>query len=164
MRGELKILGYSAYLHPVSDDLLIGVGQDATEGGRTLGTQLSLFDVSDPAKPRRLHQRRLAEGSGSSAEYDHHAFLWWNPAKLAVLPVSDYVSFTGAIGFGIEPAAGISERGRAVHEYDSEHYPWPVTRSFVTGGKLYTLSEGGLERNSLADLAQEAWLPFTARP
>ena len=56
--GELKILGYSAYLHPVGDDLLLGVGpgRDATEGAR-LGTQLSLFDVSDPAEPARLHQR-----------------------------------------------------------------------------------------------------------
>ena len=32
--GELKILGFSAYLHPVGDGLLLGVGQDATESGR----------------------------------------------------------------------------------------------------------------------------------
>ena len=51
--GELKILGYSAYLHPISDDLLLGVGQDATAQGRTTGTQLSLFDVSDPRNPAR---------------------------------------------------------------------------------------------------------------
>ncbi|MEO6496207.1 MAG: beta-propeller domain-containing protein, partial [Solirubrobacteraceae bacterium] len=47
--GELKIAGYSAYLHPVGDDLILGVGQDAGRDGRTTGTQLSLFDVSDPA-------------------------------------------------------------------------------------------------------------------
>ena len=51
--GELKILGYSAYLHPVGEHELLGVGQDATPEGRRLGTQLSLFDVSDPAAPRR---------------------------------------------------------------------------------------------------------------
>ena len=49
--GELKIPGYSAYLHPVGEDLLLGVGQDATEEGRPTGTQLSLFDVSDLRKP-----------------------------------------------------------------------------------------------------------------
>ncbi|MEY2515122.1 MAG: hypothetical protein QOJ89_2480, partial [bacterium] len=43
--GELKLLGYSAYLHPISDDLLLGVGIDASAEGRRLGTQLSLFDV-----------------------------------------------------------------------------------------------------------------------
>ena len=52
VRGELKIRGYSAYLHPVGGDLLLGVGQDATEQGQLRGTQLSLFDVSDPAQPR----------------------------------------------------------------------------------------------------------------
>ena len=49
--GELKIAGYSSYLHPIGDDLLLGIGQDATEQGRTLGTQLSLFDVSDLRRP-----------------------------------------------------------------------------------------------------------------
>ena len=52
VRGELKIRGYSAYLHPVGPDLLLGVGQDASERGQRLGTQLSLFDVSDVAAPR----------------------------------------------------------------------------------------------------------------
>jgi uncharacterized secreted protein with C-terminal beta-propeller domain len=51
--GELKIPGYSAYLHPVGDGLLLGVGQSAELDGRTLGTQMSLFDVSDPANPQR---------------------------------------------------------------------------------------------------------------
>jgi hypothetical protein len=165
VRGELKIRGYSAYLHPVSEDLLLGVGQDATEQGRQLGTQLSLFDVSDLDNPRRLHATRLA--GFSDAEYDHHAFLWWGPEKLAVIPLSSYEpdqEFTGAIGFGVDVAAGISERGRAIHEYDSEHFPWPIARSFVTGGKLYTLSGGGLERNSLTDLSQAAWLPFPTSP
>ena len=49
--GELKILGYSAYLHPVGEHELLGVGQDATPEGMRLGTQVSLFDVSNP--PRR---------------------------------------------------------------------------------------------------------------
>ena len=51
MLGELKIPGYSAYLHPIGDDLLLGIGQDVDEEGRPQGTQLSLFDVSDLRKP-----------------------------------------------------------------------------------------------------------------
>ena len=46
VRGELKILGYSAYLHPVGDGVLLGVGQDASGQGRIRGTQISLFDIS----------------------------------------------------------------------------------------------------------------------
>ena len=48
--GELKIPGYSAYLHPVDDGRLIGVGQDATDQGRVTGTQMSLFDVGEPGR------------------------------------------------------------------------------------------------------------------
>ncbi len=84
--GELKILGYSAYLHPVGDGILLGVGQDATEEGRTLGTQLSLFDVRDAKNPDRIHQTSLG-GANSAVEFDHRAFLWWATEQLAVLPL-----------------------------------------------------------------------------
>ena len=79
--GELKITGYSAYLHPISDSLLLGVGQDATEQGRTLGTQVSLFDVGDPARPRLVAKSRGSATRPSAAEQDHHAFLWWAPRE-----------------------------------------------------------------------------------
>jgi hypothetical protein len=50
--GELEMLGFSSYLHPVGDGRLLGVGQDATAEGITTGTQLALFDVGAPAGPR----------------------------------------------------------------------------------------------------------------
>ena len=84
--GELKIPGYSAYLHPVGDGLLLGVGQDATDEGRTTGTQLSLFDVSDPSNPQRIST--LPIGGQSEVEWDHKAFLFWEPDGTIVLPVS----------------------------------------------------------------------------
>src|SRR5207244_12262434 len=39
--GELKLLGYSAYLHPIGGDLLLGIGQDANDQAQTNGTQIS---------------------------------------------------------------------------------------------------------------------------
>ena len=80
VRGELKIPGYSAYLHPVGDGLLLGVGQDATRGRATVtGLQLSLFDVSDLAQPGAARSRSSSASrfSSSEVEWDHHAFLWW---------------------------------------------------------------------------------------
>ena len=62
--GELKIPGYSAYLHPIGEDLLLGVGQDATEEGRPTGTQLSLFDVSDLRKPDAPAHRASSAWAG----------------------------------------------------------------------------------------------------
>lgn len=157
VRGELKITGYSAYLHPVGDGLLLGVGQEATPEGRRAGSQVSLFDVSDPANPRRLSQKLLGDGS-SSAEFDPHAFLYWAPTRLAVLPLSDYGGaspFTGAVGLHVDRSAGITEAGRTRHSGQA-----PIVRSLVAGGKLYTLSYAGLGRSSLDTLADEAFVPF----
>jgi uncharacterized secreted protein with C-terminal beta-propeller domain len=115
--GELKIPGYSAYLHPVADGFLLGVGQDADESGAVLGSQVSLFDVRDPAAPARVAQALLGRGS-SAVEWDHHAFLWWAPERLAVVPLESYDAqpFSGAVGFTVDVAAGVvAERGRVQH-------------------------------------------------
>ncbi len=161
--GELKIRGYSAYLHPVGEDLLLGVGQDATEEGRVLGTQLSLFDVSRPEAPVRLHARTLAAAGSSEAEYDHHAFLHWAPAQLAVLPFEAGGGpgtdlFAGAAGFRVDPGAGIEEVGRVEHR--GPFGVAQIRRSLVIGERLFTLSERGVLASDLATLAPRAWVPF----
>lgn len=66
--GELKIPGYSSYLHPVDDDLVIGIGKDGAN------VKASLFDVSDASDPEEVSTYTLEEYS-SEALYDHHAFL-----------------------------------------------------------------------------------------
>lgn len=105
--GELKIMGYSAYLHPMGDDLLLGVGQDADERGRTRGLQLSLFDVSDPAEPALRSQTALADGS-SDVEYDHRAFLHWPATGLTAVPFQRWVDWGDpAIQRDPEPASGV---------------------------------------------------------
>ncbi|NOX30314.1 MAG: hypothetical protein GXP35_09750 [Actinobacteria bacterium] len=117
--GELKINGYSAYLHPIGNDLLLGVGQDATDEGRILGTQVSLFDISDLANPTRIAKWTLPGGS-SDTEWDARAFLWWPAEELVVIPVNTYGwnevtgqedSFFGAIGLRVSDGS-ITELGR----------------------------------------------------
>jgi hypothetical protein len=162
--GELKILGYSAYLHPVGDDLLLGVGQDATEEGRTRGTQLSLFDVSNPREPKRIAQRTLGDGSSSQVEYDHHAFLFWPPTRLTVLPLALYQGesqpFVGAVGFRV--AGGIAELGRVTH--GSGEGAGYINRSVVVGDRLFTISELGVKASSLDTLTEQAWVAFPQPP
>ena len=162
--GELKILGYSAYLHPIGDDLLLGIGQDATEEGRALGTQLSVFDVSDLAKPARLHQLKLGQ-AWSEAESDHHAFLYWPATGLTVVPVQSYSLdeitgqeswFAGAIGARVGRAGGIEQIGTISHPQGDV-----IRRSLVVGDALYTVSEQGVEASGLGTLAKRAWLSFT---
>ncbi len=121
--GELKILGYSAYLHPLGDGLLLGVGVDASEEGRRTGSQVSLFDVSDAASPQLLSQVTLP-GGWSDVEQDHHAFLWWAATNLAVVPVSSVGgrladgtiedAFAGALAMGVDGGT-LVERARIQH-------------------------------------------------
>jgi uncharacterized secreted protein with C-terminal beta-propeller domain len=152
VRGELKIRGYSAYLHPVGDDLLLGIGQDATDEGQVLGAQASLFDVSDVRSPRRLDSFSLGKG-WSEAEQDHHAFLWWPRSRLAVIPVqaSGEPPLAGALGLRIRHG-GISLAGRVAHGDDGA-VGAQIRRSVVVGDVLYTVSETGVKATALASFA-----------
>ena len=66
--GELKIPGYSSYLHPLGKDVILGIGN---EDGKV---KLSLFDVSSPDSPREMSKYTLDE-YWSEAAQNHHAFL-----------------------------------------------------------------------------------------
>ena len=167
--GELKITGYSAYLHPVGEDLLLGVGREATDTGRVTGAKVSLFDVSDPADPRTLDTLVL-EGGSSEVEWDARAFLWWAPEELAVVPISDWDNkFTGAIALVVNTDSAdpkITMRTRISHDIgqesdeDGRGYDWErqITRSIIIGDDLWTLSNSYLQANSLETLDRRAWL------
>lgn len=72
LAGELEVTGFSDFLHPVSNDLLLGLGQ-----GGSGSVKLELFDVSDMANPRSLSTQELGgRGSYSEARYDRHAFTY----------------------------------------------------------------------------------------
>lgn len=77
--GALKIPGFSEYLHPYGEGLLLGLGQEADETtGGTQGVKLSMFDVSDPTNVKEIAKlvvRENAEWPYSSAEYNHRAIL-----------------------------------------------------------------------------------------
>jgi uncharacterized secreted protein with C-terminal beta-propeller domain len=120
MVGELKIPGYSAYLHPIGDGLLLGIGQDATEQGRRTGAQVSLFDVADPSKPTRL--AAIPVGSNTAAEYDHRAFLWWPATRDVLLPTMS-VQPNGFPTYGVnvtrvgsKATPTLTNRGLVTHE------------------------------------------------
>ena len=78
--GELKIPGYSAYLHPWGEDRLIGIGYDVGLDGEIAyekGLKVSLFDIADPNRPAELSTLILGS-RGSSTE------LSYNPRSLLV--------------------------------------------------------------------------------
>jgi uncharacterized secreted protein with C-terminal beta-propeller domain len=81
--GELKIPGFSSYLHPIGDDRLLGLGTDADLDGRTLGAQAAVFDISDRTRARQLGKVTFGE-SLLGASQDPHAFTWLPDADAAI--------------------------------------------------------------------------------
>lgn len=157
--GELEIPGFSSYLHPVGEDLILGVGQEGTVDGRILGGQVSLFDVSDPSAPQRLATLSLGEDATSEVEYDHRAFLHHD--GLALLPYASWSwdeqtgeedHASGVVGVDVGPTT-LDERGRVAQDGQ-------VRRSVVIDGRLLTVSDQGLLSSDVATLAPGAWLAF----
>ena len=151
--GELKVPGYSAYLHPVGPGLLLGVGQDATEEGMTTGVQVSLFDVADLRAPKRIAQLGVGKESYSEVENDHHAFLWWEPERLAIVPVFQYtadydgIAFAGAVLYRVDAFGGLQELSRVGNP---TREPSPFDRSVVVGDRLLLLWNDGVVSTPLA--------------
>jgi hypothetical protein len=153
--GELKIPGYSAYLHPINEDLLLGIGQDVDPvTNRSSGTQISLFDVSDLKHPTRLFQAGLGEG-WSEAESQHHAFLYWPATGLVVVPFGQQ-----AVGMKVSRAGGITELGRIYHTESNQAYLPQISRSVVVGSSLLTISDFGVKANGLTSFAPLGWATF----
>jgi inhibitor of cysteine peptidase len=89
--GELKVPGFSAYLHPVDANHLIGVGM---VGG---SVKVSLFDISDPEHPSEASNVTVPGWSYTQALYDYKAVLYDPVQKLLVLPITSYDNSTWEI-------------------------------------------------------------------
>jgi len=92
--GELKIPGYSDYLHPYDENHLIGVGKETVEAEEGdfawyQGVKLSLFDVSDVTDPKQLSKYVIGDrGTDSPVLTDPKAFLFDKAKNLLVIPVA----------------------------------------------------------------------------
>lgn len=144
LTGSLTIGGYSSHLQPIGDNRLIGIGQDATTAGRATGTQVSLFDVCDPASPKRLAQYAMP-GGWSEAEYEPHALLWWPATRTLAVPVNGS-GLVLTVGDDTLKRAGTIDVG-----VDQQ-----VRRNLVIGGELWTLTDSALQAAQLSTLNRTA--------
>ena len=183
--GELKIPGFSSYIHPIASGQLLTVGQDADERGRVRGAHLQIFDVTDLKNPRRTHHYKLTLGYGSSrsaAQWDHHAFTYNRRTKTLALPLTVHRyhknggSFAGVVLVKADPRKGFTNIGAVEHSdlavrtrcatsnycggSPSRYWNAPVQRSVFMDDKLYTLSNYGLKVNHLPGLNVVASLIF----
>ena len=163
--GYLKVTGFSNYLQPIGDDLLLGIGHEATEEGRAEGLKISLFDVSDFENPIELDKYVVeSDWSYSEAEYEHKAVLFDDKRDLLVIPVSysqqlgqNWENWQGAFVFTVTDK-DVSLKGKISHDinndkleqyYNSQAY---VQRSLFMEDTLYTVSNMFVKANLISDL------------
>ncbi len=135
--GELKISGYSDYLHPFDETHIIGVGKETVEASQGdfawyQGLKLSLFDVSNVSAPQQMAKIVIGDrGTDSPVLSDPKAFLLDSNKGLLVLPVhlaminrttyepsaSDYGTFVwqGAYVFKLTLNGGFELKGNVTH-------------------------------------------------
>jgi len=149
--GELKVPGFSSYLHPLDATHLLGIGRDVDPAtGRVLGLQLSIFDVGDPADPKRTATYTF-EGDGwqswSAALWDHHALSWFAQQGILALPVQQgdwWAGSNGLVVFKVDTSSteGFTNLGEITHD-------GPVQRSVRIGEFLYSVSAGEVKVHRL---------------
>ncbi|WP_437733972.1 beta-propeller domain-containing protein [Sorangium sp. So ce1335] len=164
--GELKIPGFSEYLHPLGDGHLLAIGRDADEDGRVTGLALQIFDVTNPSAPAQLHKETI-EGpfASSQAEYNHKAFTYYGEHSVLAFPLVSYDAETGAVAstlelFNVDVEDGFTRLGAVDHS--GFFTPTPgcyyygsadVWRGVFIEDHVYSISNGGVLVNALDDLA-----------
>jgi inhibitor of cysteine peptidase len=179
--GELKIPGFSNYLHPFDADHIIGFGQDTTEnsdgGIVTSGLKLALFDVSDVSHPVQQHSLTIGQqGSYSPLLYDHKALLFNPKTGLLGFPLSitakkageDWPQevFQGAGVYHLSLTDGFSKLAQISHVVKNDPYSWyhNVQRLLTIEDSLYTISDTRIQANSLASFQLTGLLDFVVTP
>jgi hypothetical protein len=177
--GELKVPGYSDYLHPFGENLLIGVGRSTMQisGGFTEpgGVQLSLFDVSDLKHPTLIDQVTVGGfGSESDVSFNHKAFAFLPDRGLLVIPavlMSEQVipegwgwsyqpELDGVLVYQVE-SSGFTELGRVSSVVYDEMGWTQWRRGAIIDNAVYAVTPAGVRAASLDDFAAPTKLVLT---
>ena len=172
--GELKIPGYSKYLHPYDETHLIGFGENTKEnefGGIVAdGMKMALFDVSDPNKPKELFLENIGEsGTYSEILYNHKALLFSKEKNIIAFPIfiteeegesRTNLKFQGAIIYGLDLESGFAEKGRIAHqETENETFDYDYTKTvqriIFIKDSLYTLSNGLIKQINIETMEEQ---------
>lgn len=172
--GELKIPGYSKYLHPYDETHIIGFGENTKtneDGGVvTDGMKMALFDVSNPAKPKELYSIDIGDkGTYSDILNNHKALLFSKEKNIIAFPISiseeagsykNKLKFQGAIVYGLDLEKGFTEKGKIAHMqiedgYRDYDYTKEVERIIYIKDSLYTLSEGLIKSTNINTIQEE---------
>ena len=151
--GELKIPGYSTYLHPYDETHLIGFGYDTKEDGTrvtTNGLKMAMFDISDFNNPQELFKIAIGDSKYTYSELldDHKALLFSKEKNIIAFPLYSSLgrkTNSRAVIYNIDLEKGFSLKGEVANVTDK--YEENVKRIVFVNNTYYTLS------NSLVKVA-----------
>jgi len=159
--GELKVPGFSTYLHPIGNGMLLGLGQDADENGQVKGMQLSVFDISDLRNPSLVD--RLPIGYGWSPALDDSRAFGYDPdSRLAVFAFSGYDPAGGAmqapsaLGISVGEGGVLREVGRMKGDPTS-----PPSRVLLDGERIYSVGETAVVAGEAATMVRTGTVSLT---
>ena len=158
LQGELVVPGFSNYLQPVGDGLLIGIGQEREAGSWNTHVHATLFDVSDGTNPTQITRQFLTDDtqwSWSDAQFDHHALLYSAEDGILVVPVfgSGYDAESGTYNYEqLLKVMRVSAGG--IEVLGDIHTDQSVFRTVRIGDVLYAVSDTSVTAYRLSDLSQ----------
>ncbi|MBW2629235.1 MAG: beta-propeller domain-containing protein [Deltaproteobacteria bacterium] len=155
--GELKIPGFSDYMHPLGDNHLLTIGRDIDEETqRDNGTALQIFDVSDPVNPMLAHKALVGEGY-SEANHNHKAFNFYTDKGLLAFPFvsyeGDFSHRRGAVNHSdlvLDDCGGVPYAVEDFYYYCG--YQPQITRGVFIDQFIYSISYGGVRVHDVNDL------------
>jgi len=130
--GELKIPGFSSYLHPIGKDRLLGLGTAATKEGAGLGAQIATFDISDLKDPRQLSVLRLGREQELTASYDPRAFTFVGTGT-AYTTVNNWDGHSHVIQLRISPSGDLTQVNEYPARYNTRVLPISGDRVALVG-------------------------------
>lgn len=142
--SELKIPGFSEYLHPFGEGELFGFGKNATEEGSVTGLKISMFDVSDPTNVTENHVTPI-DAAWSEASENHKAIMVDANKNLIVFLATDNFSKTNLYVYGYDSDKGFYEK---TVSYVDDSYNFG-TRFVWINDHFYLVSQKGITTFSL---------------
>ena len=150
--GELKISGFSEYLHFYADNLLLGIGMEADEGtGETQCLKLSMFDISNPADVKEKSKLKLEEYDDADALYNYKAVLIDTKKNLFGFYAYNYEEYDKQMYLLFEFEDGEFKKIMEIPCSDSHSYGYDIRGTYI-GDRFFLTGSGRLvEEYSLLD-------------
>ncbi|HSV41064.1 MAG TPA: beta-propeller domain-containing protein [Nocardioidaceae bacterium] len=139
--GELKIPGFSAYLHPIGDDRILGLGSSATNEGQVTGAQFATFDISDLRDPQQLDVLRMRDVDELTAAWDPHAFNFIGGHAFTIANSWAHKSNSRIIKLAVGADGGLTELTSYPSSYEARILPIEGGRVALVGDAIRIVAD-----------------------